>query len=131
MCVHGPALLQSGFDFYAFVPCLDRVAGIHTVHDEVGMPVVVLILNQSARMGGQTRRQHVREHSRENGLPESVLKPPQTFGGQESVDIEEEVVDVLHGRLEVEEPEFVGQNRVPIEALRLNLASINGHSTSA
>ena len=89
-------------------------------------------------MVGHTRSQHVRNEARHRCWPKQVVETFQPSPKQVAVHIEEEIVDVLHGQVEVLEPERERERQVPVEASgidttsleRLNVLAVYPHSAS-
>jgi hypothetical protein len=59
-----------------------------------------------------------------------VVEAIEPFGRQTRVHVEEEVVNVLHGKAKVFEPEFVGQLDVAVELCRVEGVAPGGHDGS-
>lgn len=123
--VDGAALLPGRLDLDTLFPRREAVVGIDTLDEEIRMTVVVAVLRQATGVVRETRRQHVRDESRHGGRPKHIVEALQPSAEQVAVDVEKEVVDILHRQVEVLGAQLVREPQFPVEASRGNVASID------
>lgn len=128
MGVDRASALARGLDFNPLGSRLDRVFGVNTLYDEVGMSVEITILRQGSCMFRNARRQQIREEARHNGWPQKVVEAFKSFLQQPAVYIKEQVVNILHCDLEVLEAQLEREMRVSVKLVPLRSISISRHS---
>ena len=125
MRVDCAARLACRLDFDAFATGLDRIAGVDALHDQIGLAIEILVLGQRSRMPRHARRQHVGEQAGHDCRPQHVVHALQPLSNQCRVHIEEKVIDVLHRKLEILEPELEWQDRFRVECPVIDLVSLD------
>jgi hypothetical protein len=84
-------------------------------------------LGQRARMLGKACGEHVRQDAGYDRRPQHVIEPLQPLLDETRIDVEKEVVHILHRELEVVEPQFIRQRRFAIEFRLVDRLACNGH----
>ena len=78
-------------------------------------------------MLGETGCQHIGQHARHDCRSKHVVEAIKSFLDQTGIYVEEEIVNILDGELEIFKTEFVGQDRCLVEPLRNNLIASYWH----
>ena len=79
------------------------------------MAVVVAVLHQDPRVLRHAGRNHVRNQPRHRRRPQHFVQTLDALRTKMRVDVEEEVVDILHHQPEILQPELAGQCGLPVE----------------
>ena len=83
-------------------------------------------------MAREARRQQIGDQARHRRWAEHLFESLQTPFKEQAVDVMEEVVDVLHGDLEVHQPKRVRQHGVGVELVRVyGVSYVTGHGSAA
>ncbi len=115
VCIDGTTGLSSCLDLDTFRSGLGRVVGVFPLNDQIGMAIVILILDESTRVLRDALGQHVGDQAGHSGGSEHVVESSQSLRREQVVHVVEEIVDVLHGHLEVPGAERVGQLQRGVE----------------
>lgn len=127
--IDGSSNLRGALDLDSMFAGLHAIVRILSLYQKVRMTIVKAILHERPRMLGDAGCEHVGHEPGEDCASDGVFEAGQTLPDELRVDIEEEVVHVLHGRLEVDEPELVRQHGSRRERLRIHLVPLEGHAS--
>ena len=117
----------SGLDLHALASGLDRVVGIYPLHQQIGMPIVISVLGENARVLGKAGRQHVGQDAGHDGGAQHVVEPLKASFREVRIDVEKEVVNVLERNLKILESKLKRQVNVSIEARGIHYVSFYRH----
>lgn len=103
------------------------VAAIDSSNDQVGVTVEILVLPEDPRMFGEAGGQHVRQDTGHDCGTQHVIKTLHAFGCKVGVHVIKEIVNVLHGHLEILQAHLKWQGRARVELCHIYCVSKDSH----
>src|SRR5438552_6293965 len=92
------------------------------------MAVEIIVLSQRSRMFCHARRKQIRQQSRHDCWTNEVIEPLQSLLKQPAVYVVKQIINVLHGDLEIFEPQLEGEAGVQVEAFTLRPIPLRRHT---
>jgi len=105
--INRSALLARGLDLNALFAGLGAIVWIPALQQQIGVAVVVAVLNQRSGMFGDAGREHVRQQAGHVSGTKEIVQPRQPAFQKECIHVEEEVIGIFHCNLEVIETQGI------------------------
>ena len=120
MGVNRATRFACSFNFNSVLTGFDAIAGIFAFDDEIGVAIEIAVFYQRSGMLGETGSQHVGQDPRHDRRPKHVVESIKSLFNKTEIYVEEEIINILDGELEIFKAKFVGQDCGLVESVLRN-----------
>jgi len=120
--------LAGGLYLDSLSPRFDCIAWVNPLHDQVWVAIEILVLYEDPRVLCQACSQHIRQNARHDRRAKHFVQSLEALLGKVRVHVKEKIIYILHGHLEISEPQLIWQLGQLIEFCALHNVSLYRHS---
>lgn len=125
--IYRTSCLPGGLYLDPLSPRFDCIVWVNPLHDQVWVAIKVLVLYEDSRVLCQACSQHIRQNARHDRRAKHFVQSLEALLGKVRVHVKEKIIYILHGHLEISEPQLVWQLGHLIEFCALHNVSLNKH----